>query len=824
LFPFGVMIHSGCMTKDQKNLERVEKEIDRRLQEHLTESPDQRRSRRFRRRWRRRLLAVLALVLLAFAGVFLFNFLRLNSHLIDGHIKSGVIPNITQGRFSLDIERISGNLLNGVHLHQVSLRNPWFSTGGVLLTVPRIELEYSLIDVFWGNLVLHKVVIESPTVVLGRAKDGRAIWDFTFPASGPATVSTVNPAVIAPGPVGSDSTSGSGRGKRTRDDRWLRAEQTQAMADRYLAHLEIRNVTILVPNPAILLPDPAVAAMLRMPRESRQYGPFHLLLKKYPHPDFTSHILEVDGPDRKRMAQLEVSRVKAGGHVTVMADGWGQNLTFGLRNLGEGGRDVLLYDVRDQKRMNLAFRWARARGGPMKRIQGIDARFDLSDLSRLGRLLPGVLTLGGRLTLAATASPGVSLADAHFDGQWLGGTLAGQGIASLTEIDLSLSGGQRRLEIKHGSCVWNGIPATFTGRLLAADSEKPSLELASIIQGEAASVAVILNRLGDDRQRVRIELTRGPGRFGMAMDRTISSGEVSYGRSDLDLHIASGSSLWDVVPRNLLSAGLNKQLGAVMDRLDLVGPVVGTAQVPELRKAWQGSGTLCLDGARLVNRQDPSEVVDLAGTVTWADGDLRLQEVGGSIGPLILLASGTVSLDRARISSPEMDVTLHGRLRDGLPLIISGESMARRLGLSKRPAIDSLEIHGRNLLSGSLTTGGGRQILRLTSDRVRWRAHKQAWWVDDLRVEASAVGSWTVGAPWVLPVAFDLSGHVFDAALGASGTIDPEPGHAWLGGGPGEWGPVRKTCAGVAGIPRNQTPLGSRQNLARWGLRRSGDR
>ena len=244
-------------SKDSKKLDSIIRELDKRKREH---SEGKKSKRTFRRIIRKMVLGV-AGIFFVLSAIFFFNFFRLNSGLIEGHIKQGIIPNLTQGKFDLKIGTISGNLIYGVQMENILLQNFHFKTGGTALTIPKASLEYSLFDILFGKIVLQKLKIDDPVLTLKRNIEGRGIWDFSSLDEGQKHIPQI---------------------PKTKETKWQESAAAQSVADQYLSHIEINNLGIIIPSPVDLIRDEFVSRIIRLPSRTFQYNGIKLLLKKFP--------------------------------------------------------------------------------------------------------------------------------------------------------------------------------------------------------------------------------------------------------------------------------------------------------------------------------------------------------------------------------------------------------------------------------------------------------------------------------------------------------------------------------------------------------------
>jgi hypothetical protein len=388
---------------DQKELKTIELELTRRREERAAGRGTTRR--RLRRLLRAGVIGV-ALVFFGLSGWFLLNFLRLNSDLIEGHIKQRVLPGLTAGVAPVSVGRITGDLIHGVELQNLVVQNPHFSTGGVFLTVGRITLKYSLIDVFWGNLILEKMIADGVVITLSRNRVGRAVWNFGAPAAAAeAEVPFGSGTVSAAAPVGNRTVPEStGSAPQKVDPQGKAQAQAEAVADRFLSHIEVRNLSLLVPRPRELAADPALVRFLNLPPGNLAFSGLNLLLKKYPHKEFNQHTLTVAAPGNARAADLQWTRQKKNGDYFILASLLGQRLILTVQNLGAAGRGYQIYDERNKNRLNLRFRLAREPVSLVRRLMGVNGNIALENISVLEEILPAKIGLEGALKVVLNSA------------------------------------------------------------------------------------------------------------------------------------------------------------------------------------------------------------------------------------------------------------------------------------------------------------------------------------------------------------------------------------------------------------------------------------
>ncbi len=549
-------------------------------------------------RWRRRLLRTLvglaALVFLLLAGVFFVNFFRLNSDLIEGHIKGSVLPGLTQGRFPLDVGRISGDLLHGIELEHLMVRNPAFPAGGVFVSIPRISLRYSLFDVFFGNLVLERVIIQDPVVNLSRAADGRAIWDFP-PASGPDAIpGPPDPAVppsaangagattapdaspgsgpaptpgsatgsaapaapqphmgAAPGPAAG---AGSVRPASRSGDLAQAQAKAQVLADRYLAHVEIRNLSLLVPNPRDLFPDPTVARLLRLPPGNFYRTGLNLLLRKFPGADFTTHLLKVTLPEDPSFLTFQVTRLNTTGDFTLSAQFLRQDFELAVQNLGAAGRRVLFYDGRDKSRLNL--RWLFGRPGKplIERITGVTGVLCLDSLSPLESWLPEGTRLAGRVRVDLRATDTTPLRETVVACEAAGLRAELPGLPPVENLDLKLTSRGGLAAVERASFQVAGFVSSHTGTLDLRNPDHVSGEFSSVLAGDPLSLRAGWRQVEGGESRLWLTVGRPGGELSLEATRTLTHGVASYRDLTGRLEVDADRPVWDLVPCLLRSA------------------------------------------------------------------------------------------------------------------------------------------------------------------------------------------------------------------------------------------------------------------------------
>ncbi|HQG29458.1 MAG TPA: hypothetical protein PLY73_12985, partial [Candidatus Ozemobacteraceae bacterium] len=572
-------------------LDDIAQELERRRAERLAGHIQVRR----RRVILRRLLMFCAFVLATLAGIFIFNFFRLNSNVIEGHVKQGLME-LARDKAPFTVRRISGDLISGIEIQDLVVQNPHVKAGGLLLTIPRITLRYSLWDVFLGRIVLERLIVTDPSIVLARDGEGRANWDFSAPRpqKEPPVVATA--AALPPEP-------GTATGSETASEEDL----TEQIADRYLQHIELKNVSLLIPKPRDLFPDQTLVKLLRIPPGNLQIAGVNLLLRKYPHPDFISHVLRLSTADDPAWLTMQVSRTRASGDVTASMDVLKQGVDLLIRNIGERGRFVSLFDRRKKERMNVRFIVAKAGETFIERVRGLSGVLDFGDLSPLQALLPEGAKIGGAVTMMASSTEGAPLVESCIEIGVASFDLLLPEIVPLERLNVNARLQNRQALITRCDGFIASMPTSHVGGIDFTPPGNAVASFASDLGGERMTIEGRWKSESEMRTTLQARVSRNAGHAGIRLERLRERGMIAYGDVRLDAGIREGGSLWDIVPLKLLPRTAAGKLSEYFSRVDLVGPLRIEAELPAPERIDQGRAVVDLSGACLVSREHPED-------------------------------------------------------------------------------------------------------------------------------------------------------------------------------------------------------------------------
>lgn len=685
-----------------QRLESIAQELDRRRLEHQKSGGSRRRWRRYLRRF----LMLVAIVMLVLAGIFVFNFFRLNSDLIEGHIKQGIIPNLTQGRFNLHMGSISGNLLYGVEIENVLIQNPHFESASTVLTVPKVSLNYSLFDILFGKLILQRVVVDNPALSLRRNEKGRGSWDF----------STVEPVAS---PVG--------------ETRWQKEDRAQVLADRYLADIRINNLSILVPNPEQLISDDFAARIFQLPAKTWQMSGIDLSLRKYPAEEFFSHILRVSLPEKPDYLRFQVTRLKKNGNFTINFDGLGQNYNLAVENIGQDGRRVNLYDGRRRERLNLACVWGRRATSLPERIRGLNGVLRIDQFNDLVReWLPAEYNVAGRLSAKVACREQQPLYDAHFELELLDAEMRLPYLPVVENINLIAASRDRVASITRLEFDLAGIRNQHAGWFNYSDASNISTMLASDLAGEKMTVAATYSRLLPGSHRLAAQVARKAGDAEMSFVRSIDGKAIKYSDFVFNAGVLQDGSVSGLLPLNLLPTKLRQQLQSYFERVDLLGPVTVKTDFANIDD-WKNSLVIVeFAGARIINRGNPGDFVELSGQAELASATLTCDDLLARIDNLEIKTAGRAELSDTApfVSDYQADITISTG-GNGV-FEISSERLQASLGLTHRPDFDRIELIGERLARAELAADAAENRIELAVDKLMFIRRGKMLWAEDL--------------------------------------------------------------------------------------------
>lgn len=700
--------------QNTQRLETIARELEKRKQQHQDGGGHQRRLRKLLRR----LVMGIAVVFLLTAAVFFFNFFRLNSDLIEGHIKQGIIPNLTQGRFQLHVGSVSGNLLYGVELENVMIQNPYFDSSSTLLTVPKVSLKYSLFDILFGKLVLQKLIIDNPVLTLRRNEKGRGVWDF----------STIEPAQAI-----SDET------------RWQKQDRAQAVADRYLSDIKVNNLSVLVPAPEKLIKDEFAARLIRLPARTFQVNGIDLTLRKYPAENFVSHIFRVSLPQKSDYMRFQVTKLKSNGNFTVNFDGLGQSFNFAVENIGKDGRKINLYDGRQRERLNLEWVWARNDVSLPERIRGLNGVLLIPQLKDLVKdWFPQESDLEGMFSLKVSCADQKPLYDAAVNLEVSSATINLPYVPVITGLNIKIESAQRLARLHRLEFIAAGISNSHTGHFNYSDDADIKADLKSEFAGDAMELVATYSRLAPGSHQFSARLLRNSGSAEISFVRSLALKEIKYADFRFAAGIVKNGSAADIMPLNLLPATLREKLNVYLSRVDFIGPFSIRSEFPAMDD-WKASQLdFDFSGSRIVNKLNPQDHLELNGGARLASGVLELQNLAAGIDGLVIHTSGSAELDSQTPFVKDYDLNLDLVLANGKSFAITSQRLQSSLGLAHLPDFASIELQGTKLVTATFSSRNASNSARLDVDKLRFTRRGKVLWADSIAADILC-GSFNLG-------------------------------------------------------------------------------
>jgi len=688
--------------KNTQRLESIVRELDRRKLEHQHTGGLRRKSRKHLRR----LLMGVAVLFVALASVFFFNFFRLNSDLIEGHIKQGIIPNLTQGRFNLHMGSISGNLLYGVEIENVLVQNPYFDSASTVLTVPKVSLKYSLFDIFFGKLILQKVIVDNPALSVRRNERGRGSWDF----------STIEP-VKAP----------------VDETRWQKQDRAQTLTDRYLADIQVNNLSILVPNPNMLISDDFAARVFCLPAKTWQMSGINLSLRKYPAEDFFSHILRVSLPEKDDYMRFQVTRLKKNGNFTISFDALGQNFNLAVENIGQDGRKVNIFDGRHRERLNLEWVWARRQSSLPERIRGLNGVLQVPQFNDLVKgWLPEEFNVAGTLLARFACAAQKPVYDAKINLELASAEVRLPYMPVIENLNVTAESSDRVAAISRLEFVAAGIHNLHSGWLNYSDEANITASIESALAGDKLSLAATYSRLIPGSHQLSATLLRNSGTADLTFIRTVDNKEIRYSNFDFSAGIVKDGSAAGMVPLNLLPAKQRDQIMNYLGRVDIIGPLSITTGFSNLDD-WKSSLVeMHFDGARILSRTNSEDFVELHGRAELASGTITCDDLLAKIENLEIKTTGRATFADVSPFVKDYEAAVVVSTSGNGVFEISSERLQASLGLVHRPDFDRVELIGKRLVNAKLSSATEENRIDLDIEKMLFLRRGKMLWADNL--------------------------------------------------------------------------------------------
>jgi hypothetical protein len=656
---------------------------------------------------------VVALVFFVLAGIFIFNFFRLNADLVEGHIKQGIIPNLTQGRFNLNFGTVSGNLINGVELENVQILNPHFESGATIMTVPRVSMNYSLWGIFWGNITLQKLHIENPVLTLKRNELGRGIWDFSKPEE---------------------------QAKEKNDKKnlttWQRQEQARALADNYLTDITVDNLSILIPSPDQLITDEFMAKLTSFPTKTYQFSNIDLKLKKYPAEKFVSHIFSVSMPDDPDFLRFQFTRTRSNGNFTLSFDAVGQNFNFAVENLGLDGRRINFYDGRMKDRLNLEWVWARNDMSLLERVRGLKGVLKIPDFSDIFKpFLAKDSHIKGKFELAVNTVPGEPLYNSDADLQVSDFSLKIPFFPVIQKLDAVIETANRVARIENIALKIKDILSQHSGVVNYVDSGNISGNLQSDIMGDKMQIDANYKRITPGLHSLDLGLERNSGKARVEFKRHRVNKNIIYRDFKVKAGLVKDGKAVEILPLNLMPEDITNKMLAWFNRIELIGPFNAETSF-ETIEDWQNSELdISFNGAKIVNKNNPVDYVQLYGKAGLASYVLSLTNLQAGIDNFALNVDGKVKIATQTPFIKNYNLDVKGGIEGKKSFKITAARLQKSLGLKYKPDFDSIELKGNNLLNADIASDKINNFVKLDIDTFKFWRNKQPLWCNELEAE-----------------------------------------------------------------------------------------
>lgn len=706
--------------QNSQRLESLAQELEKRRQQHQEGGG----RRRLFRRWLRRLLMLAAICFFIIASVFFFNFFRLNSDLIEGHIKQGIIPNLTRGRFKLVVGKFSGNLLKGVDLENILVQNPHFETGATLLTVPKVSLKYSLSDILFGRLVLQKLMVDSPILTVRRNYNGRGNWDF----SADSFDQTASSAVPATGSLENNA----------EENVWQKRDKAQVLADQYLEDIQIRNLSILVPAPHQLIKDEFAARLIRLPSATWQVGGVDISLRKHPAKTFNTHLLRISLPEKADWLKFQVTTMKDNGNFTVSFDALNQSFNLAIENLGQAGRRINFFDGRQRDRLNLEWVWARAPVNLPEKIRGLTGIVHVAELSDLtSGILAGENKLSGSILAKIACAADKPLYDAGVSLEVGSLSVSLPYVPPVRSLSATLAAIGRRARMERLIVELASHTASISGFIDFADEARIYSALNSAVGGEQLAAAASYTRIAPGLHQFDGRVERNAGRAEITFRRQLSGKQIRY--SDFSFMaglLASGSAI-DILPLKLLPDSLRRKIDTYLGRVDLIGPMTVSSRFASFEDWRTSAVTIDLSGAKIVNRGNPLDYLSLDGAATFDNGQVSLDGLSATLDNLHFIASGSASVIASSPFVSDFRLQTAITITGSTSFAMTAERIQRSIGLKFKPDFDRIELTGKDIAAVNVDSASG---ISMTGgfDRLQMIRRGRAIWADACQVQASA--------------------------------------------------------------------------------------
>lgn len=705
--------------KHDDKIKSIVAELEKRKSSY--KSSKDKKIKRFFRKTLRRAIMLLAIFFILVACVFVFNFFRLNSDLIDGHIKKGLLPSVTRGLFDLEFGSISGNLFYGVEIDNIAIKNKFVDSSSTLLMIPNVKLEYSLLDILMGNLVLENIEVDNPVLTLSRDTKGRGLWDFSPPRELRHLLEQEQEK--AP------------KEKQRKLTKWERQQEQQRMASKYLSNVNIKNVTILLPSPKKLITDDFIGKIFDLPERTVQYSGIDLTLKKYPDAQFNAHVFKVNSLEKGNLFTLDITTLKKSGDFNVLIDALGQNFNVGVENIGDAGRLVKVYDGKQRERLDLTFTLAREGEGLFDKILGMTGRASLTGFEKIfSDFITGDNELTGAFEVVFESDKDAPMLAAKAEASLKDFSLKFTGAPKVESLEMALSVAEKVATIRDISGVIEGISFVHNGYLEFKNPDQLMLEVISTLAGERMATKAEYVKMVPGVHKLTSQVQRNSGIAQLSFLRKVSGKLIEYSDFALMAELVSLGSAEDIVPFNLVPGEIAQQLKQYCDRVQILGPFKITTDFETLKDWKKSKFYLDFNGTSIVNKLQPTDFVKLGGRAIVDAGNVQLDGLNATLDSLVLNLSGHAKLLEEKPFVEDFELNILGELADAKPFVITSSRLQSAMGLAKRPDFDNIDLRGSKILELAIRPNLGAK-LNLAFDTLNLKRRGKVLWVADTALE-----------------------------------------------------------------------------------------
>ncbi|MGM0601366.1 MAG: hypothetical protein ACQETH_16260, partial [Candidatus Rifleibacteriota bacterium] len=409
---------------------------------------------------------------------------------------------------------------------------------------------------------------------------------------------------------------------------------------------------------------------------------------------------------------------------------------FAVENLGLDGRRINFYDGRMKDRLNLEWVWARKDMTLLERVRGLNGVLKVPDFSDIFKpFLAKDSHIKGKLDLAVNTAPGEPFYNSDADLKVSDFSLKIPFFPVVQQLNAEIETSKRVAQINNIAVKIKDILSQHSGVVNYVDSGNISGNLESDIMGDKMQVDANYKRITPGLHALDFGLKRNSGKARVNFRRHRVNKNIIYRDFKVEAGIVKDGKAVEILPLNLMPEDVTNKMLAWFNRVELIGPFNAKTSF-ETIEDWQNSELdISFDGAKIVNKINPVDYVQLYGKAGLASYVLSLTNLKAGIENFSLSVDGKVKIATQTPFIKNYTLDVKGGVKGNETFKITSTRLQKSIGLKYKPDFDSIELKGNKLLTADVTSEKKNNSVKLDIDTFKFWRHNNPLWCNELKAE-----------------------------------------------------------------------------------------